>query len=67
MQWSIPVGISPGKIEVAFATSAVVEMPQERTLISTVDLLGRPHASGKGMLLHQWSDGTVTKELRLAD
>lgn len=67
IQWSIPVGISPGKIEVAFATSAVVEMPQERTLISTVDLLGRPNASGKGMLLHQWSDGTVTKELRLAD
>lgn len=67
LQWAVPVGISPGKIAVAFSTNAIVETTGRRTLIGTVDLLGRPHASGNGMLLHQWSDGTVTKELRLTD
>lgn len=67
MQWSIPVGIAPGKIEVALSTNTVPEVGSTRTLLGTVDLLGRPVASGKGMLLHLWSDGSVSKEMRLTD
>ena len=67
LQWSIPVGIAPGTIAVASFANAIAEAPGSRTLVGTVDLLGRPHVSGNGILLHQWSDGTVTKELRLTD
>ena len=67
LQWSIPVGIAPGKMQVSMTASAVQEVEGPRTIVETVDLLGRPVKSGKGMLLHLWSDGTVTKELRLAD
>ena len=67
LQWSLPVGISPGRIAVTLSANVVTEASANRTLIRSVDLLGRPHTSGNGMLLHQWSDGTVSKELRLAD
>ena len=68
LQWSLPVGISPGRIAVTLSDQSWSQRPQQnRTLIRSVDLLGRPHTSGNGMLLHQWSDGTVSKELRLAD
>ena len=68
-QWDLPVGVAPGRIVVAGSVTssvpAVISGPKE--LVATYDLMGRTQALGQGLLLQQWSDGTVTKKFQLAD
>ncbi len=74
MLWSMPVGVAPGKLGQSSTTvQSVSPMVQvgTATLEAACDVMGRPVDLGRpgvnGLLLHRWSDGSVTKEMRMAD
>lgn len=68
-QWELPIGVAPGSIVVTGGEVSDVPAPVSgpKVLMATYDLMGRAQAPGQGLLLQQWSDGTVTKKFQLAD
>lgn len=68
LQWTLPVGVAPGRMVVGNLVSAIESPAQPRVAVMVYDVMGRPIDEGAhGVHIIRWSDGTSNKQVRLAD